>query len=306
MGSIKTLYGLKYSYYSIVLSIQTVYKKKILIGDVQSVIKRLKNQQNNQSRAKEEDNGNTSQMEEENKTVRRSKVGAETKEKWTQANLSNHNNTEVHIFKSPQLNHKRVSYLTVCQVLNILGLESFKANQSFYLGGKTGQEGREAFCIEMMQSLRENHGFFESAIFSDESIICAQKNGEDRVRKLRGQKLSLKYIRQRKKFNGGIQITVWGAISQDSWRNMVWIKSINSDVYCGALEKGLINKQNTGDFVFQQEDAIPPKRLKQSQKMITLRPSLSLLIAQTGASSKISRLSQKIVQKQIQMCKSLF
>ncbi len=75
-----------------------------------------------------------------------------------------------------------------------------------------------------MKFLRKDRGFFEKVLWSDESKICAKKTGRHFIRKKRREKISKPNIGQIKKYNGGLQIMVWGLIVYDGPEELVWIE----------------------------------------------------------------------------------
>ncbi|KAL4493024.1 hypothetical protein ABPG72_020803 [Tetrahymena utriculariae] len=96
---------------------------------------------------------------------------------------------------------------------------------------------------------------FKKVLFSDESLMCCEKQGIKWIRKIKSQPFTAQMINPIKKYKGGIQQMVWGLIEYQGGVSLEKITgTINSEKYVDILSGNLesIKKRNK---LFQQDNA---------------------------------------------------
>lgn len=147
---------------------------------------------------------------------------------------------------------KSISRITARRVLKKYGVTGRFAAKKINLG-KLSKSNRLKWCYQMRKNVRDNPGFWQNVVFTDETRIRLSSDGVVRVLRKKGTRFDEKNLRSVCKDKRSLMY--WGAIRYDGRKMLIKCPNhLNSDGYIKILKK-YAKKMHHQDIIFQQDNA---------------------------------------------------
>ncbi|KAL4467930.1 hypothetical protein ABPG72_022844 [Tetrahymena utriculariae] len=208
-----------------------------------------------------------------NQPGRPRKIDNENLDEIMEEMQNNRELTCTQIAKDSTLNKSQANVRTIQRAVKEQGLEA-RIMQRRHKIPQSALKERQKFATNL---LKKGKNYLDSLCFEDESYLHAEKQGRKWIRKFKDESWNNEQFQHRKeKFNGGLSLFVYGIISRNGKRKIIWIhenennKNMNSQVYCDILKKHVIKEFNIlkGQQYHLVTDNAGPHRSKETKAFL--------------------------------------